>query len=496
MTSHLHRVCKIKSTSPAKKLDFLAISWYTYYIIIYTENKKLASAKISKDFTKGNLPKQLLLFTLPFMASNALQVLYSTIDMIIVGEFVGTPGLSAVSQSSQIVNFATMVCLGLSNAGQVLVSQAFGAGKKKEMNDIIGTMFSVLTIFAAILSVVIIGINRWIMDVMNMPAESYDMAIDYLVICTAGLIFTAGYNMVSAVLRGMGDSKRPFLFIGIASAINLVLDLLFTGVLGMGVAGAAWATILGQAAAFIFSIYYLYRRKEAFGFDFKKESFRMQKKYVKMIVSLGTPMAIQMGCLNLSMLYVNALINDIGVVESATFGAGVKIDDIINKISQGIQYAAMPIISQNIAAGEQKRAKQTVYWAWIYSFALTVFFMILYVFFGKQLFMLFSDDPLVHEQCTVFISAILWMFPAFAIVRGSGGFVQGIGNAKLSMLLALLDGVVLRIGLSWLFGIYFGWGFYGFVLGYGLAPYGFAIPSMIYFFSPVWQKQKTLADSI
>ncbi len=456
----------------------------------------MASAKISKDFTKGNLPKQLLLFTLPFMASNALQVLYSTIDMIIVGEYVGTPGLSAVSQSSQIVNFATMVCLGLSNAGQVLVSQAFGAGKKKEMNDIIGTMFSVLTVFAAILSVIIISINGWIMDVMNMPAESYDMAIDYLIICTGGLIFTAGYNMVSAVLRGMGDSKRPFLFIGIASVTNLILDLLFTGALGMGVAGAAWATIIGQAVAFIFSIFYLYKRKEAFGFDFKRESFRMQKKYVKMIVSLGTPMAIQMGCLNLSMLYVNSLINDIGVVESATFGAGVKIDDIINKISQGIQYAAMPIISQNIAAGEQKRAKQTVYWAWIYSAVLTVFFMILYVCFGKQMFMLFSDDPLVHEQCTVFISAILWMFPAFAIVRGSGGFVQGIGNAKLSMLLALLDGVVLRIGLSYLFGIYLGWGFYGFVLGYGLAPYGFAIPSMIYFFSPVWQKQKTLADSI
>ncbi len=456
----------------------------------------MASAKISKDFTKGNIPKQLLLFTLPFMASNALQVLYSTIDMIIVGEFVGTPGLSAVSQSSQIVNFATMVCLGLSNAGQVLVSQAFGAGKKKEMNDIIGTMFSVLTIFAAILSVVIISANRWIMDIMNMPSESYDMAIDYLIICTGGLIFTAGYNMVSAVLRGMGDSKRPFLFIGIASAINLVLDLLFTGVLGWGVAGAAWATIIGQAGAFIFSIFYLYRHKESFGFDFKRESFRMQKKYVGMIASLGTPMAIQMGCLNLSMLFVNSMINDIGVVESATFGAGVKIDDIINKISQGIQYAAMPIISQNIAAGEQKRAKQTVYWAWIYSFALTAFFMILYICFGRQMFMLFSDDPLVHEQCSVFISAILWMFPAFAIVRGSGGFVQGIGNAKLSMLLALLDGVVLRIGLSYLFGIKFGWGFYGFVLGYGLAPYGFAIPSMIYFFSPVWQKQKTLADAI
>ena len=430
------------------------------------------------------------------MASNALQVLYSTIDMIIVGEYVGTPGLSAVSQSSQIVNFATMVCLGLSNAGQVLVSQALGAGKKREMNNIIGTLFSMLTVFSLILSVVIIAAHVWIMDVMKMPEESYDMAIDYLIICAGGLVFTAGYNMVSSVLRGMGDSKRPFLFIGIASAINLVLDLLFTGALGLGVAGAALATIIGQAAAFIFSIYYLYRHKESFGFDFKAESFRIQKKYAGMIASLGTPMAIQSGCINLSMLFVNAMINDIGVVESATFGAGVKIDDIVNKISQGIQYAAMPMISQNIAAGEQKRAKKVVYFAWAYSVALTAFFMVLYVCFGKQMFMLFSDDPLVHEQCTVFISAILWMFPALAVMRGSGAFVQGIGNAKLSMVLALLDGVVLRIGLSYLFGIRLGWGFYGFVLGYGLAPYGFAVPSMIYFLSPVWQKGKTLADKM
>ena len=299
------------------------------------------------------------------MASNALQVFYSTIDMIIVGEYVGTPGLSAVAQSSQIVNFATMVCLGLSNAGQVLVSQALGAGKKKEMNDIIGTMFSVMTIFSAIISVIIIAIHKWIMDVMNMPIESYDMAIDYLIICAGGLVFTAGYNMVSAVLRGMGDSKRPFLFIGIASVINLVLDLLFTGVLGWGVAGAAWATIIGQAVAFVFALYYLYKHKESFGFDFKKESFRIQRKYAGMIASLGTPMAIQSGCINLSMLFVNAMINDIGVVESATFGAGVKIDDIVNKISQGIQYAAMPMISQNIAAGEQKRAKKIVHWWFI-----------------------------------------------------------------------------------------------------------------------------------
>lgn len=451
---------------------------------------------ISKDFTQGSIPRQLLLFALPFMASNALQVLYSTIDMIIVGEFVGTPGLSAVSQSSQILNFATMVCFGFSNGGQVLVAQALGAGKRKEMSRIIGTLFSLILILAAVLSAVVLGARAWILDTMNIPLESRDFAMDYLVICGAGLVFTAGYNMVSAVLRGMGDSKRPFLFIGIASAVNLVLDILFTGVLGWEVAGAAWATIIGQAVSFLFSLFYLYRRRESFGFDFQKESFRLDGHYSRMILSLGTPMAIQSGCINISMLFVNSMINEVGVVASATFGVGVRIDDIINKISQGIQFAAMPMISQNIAANRPKRAVQVVRWSWVYSFGLTAVAMVAYLIFGKQLFMLFSDDPLVHEMSGTFVAAILWMFPALAVMRGTGAFIQGIGNARFSMVLALLDGVVLRIGLSWLFGIALGWGFFGFVLGYGLAAYGNAVPGMIYFLSGVWKRRKVLAEDI
>ena len=456
----------------------------------------MGKKSLSKDFTQGNISRQLLLFAIPFMASNALQVLYSTIDMIIVGEFVGTPGLSAVSQSSQIVNFATMVCLGFSNAGQVLLAQALGAKKKKEMNDIIGTLFTFIAAVAIVFTAVMLCAQTWILDIMKIPAESYEMARDYLVISSIGLIFTAGYNMVSAVLRGMGDAKRPFLFIGIASAVNLVLDIVFTGMLGWKVAGAAWATIIGQAVSFIFSLFYLFRKKEYFGFDFKLKSFIPKLKYVGMIASLGTPMAIQSGFINLSMLVVNAMINEIGVVASATFGVGVRIDDIVNKISQGIQYAAVPMISQNIGAGKQERAKKVVYVSLIYSGILTVFFMILYVTLGKQLFMIFSDDTLVHGMSGEFIKAILWMFPAFSLMRGSGAFVQGIGNAKLSMALAILDGVVLRIGLSWFFGIFLGLGFYGFVLGYGLAPYGYAIPSMIYFLAGKWQKRKVLADEL
>ncbi|MBQ8823360.1 MAG: MATE family efflux transporter [Lachnospiraceae bacterium] len=456
----------------------------------------MSKKSLAKDFTKGNVAKQLLWFAIPFMASNALQVLYSTIDMIIVGKYVGTAGLSAVSQSSLILNFATMVCLGFSNGGQVLVAQALGAGKRKEMNEIIGTLFSLILMIALVLTAAFLIGRTWILHIMNIPAESFDMAMDYLVICGLGLIFTAGYNMVSAVLRGMGDSKRPFIFIGIASVVNLVLDILFTGIMKMGVAGAAWATIIGQAVSFLFSLYFLYKNREAFGFDFHKESFRIKKKYAKLIMGLGTPMAIQSGCINLSMMFVNSMVNNVGVVASATFGVGVRIDDIINKISQGIQYAAMPMISQNIAAGQQERTKKVVYFAWAYAAALTVVFMVIYLSCGKQLFMLFSDDTLVHEMSGTFIKAILWMFPAMAIMRGSNAFVQGIGNARLSMVLSLLDGVALRIGLSWLFGIALEWGFFGFVLGYGLAPYGCGVPGLFYFVSGKWKKRKTLAESI
>ena len=456
----------------------------------------MRTTSISKDFTKGNIVWQLLMFTLPFMASNALQVLYSTIDMVIVGKYVGTPGLSAVSQSSQILSFATMVCLGFSNAGQVLISQALGAGKRKEINEIIGTLFGMILGMGLFLSCAILLARQWIMSVMNIPAESWEMAADYMIICGGGLVFTAGYNMVSAALRGMGDSRRPFLFIGIASFVNLILDILFTGMLGFGVAGAAWATIIGQAVSFLFSIYYLYRSREAFGFDFRRKSFIPRKKYVKMIAELGTPMAIQSGCINLSMLFVNAMVNNVGVVASATFGVGVRIDDIINKISQGLQFAAMPMISQNIAAGERKRSRQVVWFVWLFAFVLMAFFIAVYYVFGRQLFMLFSDDTKVHDLSATFIRAILWMFPAMSIMRGSNAFIQGIGNAKLSMVLALLDGVMLRIGLSWLFGIVLDWGFFGFVLGYGLAPYGCAVPGMIYFLSGVWQRRKVLAEDI
>jgi Na+-driven multidrug efflux pump len=167
----------------------------------------MKNTKLTKDFTSGRISKQLFALMIPFMLSNALQVLYSTIDMIIVGKYVGTAGLSAVAQSSSILNFATMVCLGFANGGQVLIAQALGADKRRETNSIIGTLFTVILAMGLIFSLIILCSKNIVIKVMNIPPESVEMSDSYLIICGLGMIFTAGYNMVSAILRGMGDSK-------------------------------------------------------------------------------------------------------------------------------------------------------------------------------------------------------------------------------------------------------------------------------------------------
>ena len=450
--------------------------------------------KLTRDFTKGSIPKHLFGFMLPFMLSNALQVAYNTVDMIIVGKYVGKAGLSAVSQGSQIMNMATMVFLAFSTAGQTLIAQVMGADKKDELNSVIGTMFSIILGLGVLATGLVLIPRRALLHILNMPPESYDMCLVYITICGAGTIFTVGYNMISAVLRAMGDSRRPFIFIAISSIINLVLDILFTGFWGWGVAGAAAATIIGQAVSFIVALIFLYKHKESFHFDFRLPSFKIKKKYAKTIFSLGIPMSIQSAAIHISMLFVNSMVNEVGVTASATFGVGIKIDDLCNKISIGIQYAVAPMVGQNIAAGEQERAKKTVYFGWLFAGVFTAVFVVFFAIRGDLLFRLFTDDADVLGMSPEFIRAILVTFLPLAVMRGSNGFIQGIGNARLSLIIGLIDGVIVRIGMSYLLGMVFNMGFFGFVRGYALAPFGAAIPGCIYFFSGIWKKRKTLVE--
>jgi putative MATE family efflux protein len=451
-----------------------------------------------KDFNSGSIPKMLLTFMLPFMASNAFQVMYSAVDMIIVGKYVGDAGLSAVSQGSQLLNFATMLSMGFCSGGQVLISQLIGANRRKELNKVIGTLFTSVVLLGVAFSVIFVVLRETFLTLLRVPSESFAMAGDYLVICGAGLIFTFGYNMVSALLRGMGDARHPFIFITAASLMNLVLDLLFTGYLGWGVAGAAAATIVGQGASLIASMIFLFRHREDFYFNFKKDSWTLSREYLKPILQQGVPMAINSSAIHISMIYVHTLVNQVGVAASATFGVGIKLDDICTKVSIGIRHAATPMIAQNYAAGNLKRVKSIVHWSWGYACIFHGLFVLGYLCFGRQLFALFTKDgeTAVLELAPVFISAIIWTFIPLAFMRGCTAFAQGIGNARLSMIFGFLDAVFCRIGLSYLFGIGLNYGFYGFVLGYGLAPFGAAIPGMIYFLSGIWKNRASLVSQL
>lgn len=454
--------------------------------------RKEQMASITKDYTKGSIPKQLFFFMIPFMLSNALQVLYSAVDMVIVGRFVGSAGLAAVAQGSQIVNFAVMFFMGFSTGGQTLIAQILGAQKKQELNKVIGTLFTSVFSLGLVFSIALASLRVPILTLINMPPEGFDMAASYVLICGGGVVFTAGYNCVASVLRGMGDSKRPFIFITIASLTNLVLDLLFTGYLGWGVPGAAAATILGQAFSFILSLVHLYKHREAFGFDFKLSSFRLDKNYLMIIVKQGIPMAIQSAAVNISMIFVSSLVNSLGVIAAATFGVGIKISDICTKISVGVQFASAPMVGQNYAAKDFERCKKVVYFAWLFAFIYTFAFLAYYLPFGDSLFALFSNDPAVIAMSAQFRYAIFWEFLFLCVMRGTNGLIQGIGFANLSLILGLLDGVVLRIGLSYLLGVVFGMGFQGFVLGFAFAAVGTAVPGAIYFFSGKWKSRKAL----
>lgn len=448
-----------------------------------------SNTKIITDFTSGSVPKQLIRFSVPFMLSNALQILYSLVDMLVVGHILKGPGLSAVSTASQVFMFMTMLSMGFSTGGQVRISQLIGAGRRNDIGKVIGTLFTIVTVMGVAMTVIGLLLMNPVLTLLNTPKAAYDFAVDYMVVCSCGIIFTYGYNMVSAVMRGMGDSKHPLIFIAIASIINLVLDIIFVAYLGMGTFGAALATIIGQAFSFFYAVWFLYRRRDEFGFDFKPKSFIPEKATFTELTRLGVPFALQSCAINISMMFVNSLINDVSVEASSVFGVGVKVDDIVNKITQAFSFAVSAMVGQNIAAGKIKRIRAVFFYAMLFSAVIYAAFTAVYVMIPEAMFSLFTDDRGVIELAPVFVGAIVWGFPGMVIMRSTNGFIQGIGNARLGLIFALIDGFVMRITLSYVIGVTMGYGLFGYILGYGLAPFGTAIPGLIYFLSGIWKKR-------
>jgi len=440
------------------------------------------------DLTVGSVPKLLLMFAAPLFLSNALQAVYNIVDMIVVGQVVGGNGMSAVATGGNVLNILNFIVMGFASAGQIIIARSVGEKDMDTVKKTIGNMFTLLLAAAVIMSVICVFIREWLLDLVNTPPEAYAYTMDYTLVCMVGLVFIYGYNIVSAIMRGMGDSKRPFMFVGIASVINIVLDILFVAVFRMEVIGAALATVIGQGVSFLFAICYFYRHKEEFGFDFKVKSFVPDMPTVKRLVALGVPMALQSAAITISMTVVAAWVNTFGVVASACAGVLNKLNSLVGIMSQALTTSAGSMTGQNLGAKKYDRVPKILLWASGCALIVVTGYIAILVAFPEVMVGLFTGDA------TILASASLIILPsvvnAFGVVTRTFAFgiINGSGNSKLNLLVAIIDGMIARILLAYILGFTLGMGPQGFWLGDALA--GF-VPLFIgggYYISGKWKK--------
>ena len=448
-----------------------------------------SSDTLIRDLTHGSVTRLLLIFAFPLLCSNLLQTVYNMVDMIVIGQFVGREGLSAVSIGGDVLHFLTFLVMGFSNAGQVILSQYIGAGNRDRIRGTIGTMFTVTFISAVGLTIVCyLGLDAFL-HAMNTPAECFDYARQYGLTCVLGLVFIYGYNLVSAILRGMGDSKHPFIFIAVATVVNLVLDLVFVAGLGMGPFGAALATVIGQGVSFLWAIFYLYRHKESFGFDFKPASFKPDPEVLPKLIRLGLPMILQSAAINFSMLFVNSYINRYGVVASAVTGVGNKLGSITAVVTNALSTAGSSMVGQNLGAEKYHRVPKIIGVSMVIDLAFAALLSFLTICFPRTIFGLFNSDPQVLDMSMTYIPVAVLLYVGFAMRSPFFALINGSGNAKLNLIVGLLDGVICRVGLAMLMGLAMGMGIMGFWLGNAFAGYMPFLIGGVYFLTGKWKRR-------
>ncbi len=446
-----------------------------------------------KDFTRGNITRQLIVFSLPLFLSNLLQVLYNTVDMAVVGNICGTVGISAVSVGGDVSAFLTFVAMGFSNAGQVIIAQYIGSGKKDKLGRFVGTMSSFLLVCSLVISVLALIFQNGLLTLMNTPESAFSGAAEYSAVCMVGLVFIYGYNVVSAIMRGMGDSKHPFIFISIAAVLNIALDLVFVAGFGMGPFGAGLATVISQGASFILCAIFLYRNRQKFGLDIVFRDFWVwNRAMLGDLVKLGTPMAIKTASIQISKLFVNSWINSYSLEISAFSGIANKLSSISNLVSAAMNTAGSTMVGQNIAAREFTRVKKTLANLAVITLSVATVISILICIFPTQIFGLFTTeaDSGMLEFSHGYVPIAILLFFGSAMRAIMNALLNGSGNYKINFATAILDGIVMRVGLALLFGLALNMKHYGFWLGDAVAGFTPFFIGLVFYFSGSWKKPK------
>ena len=451
----------------------------------------MAKQRFITDFTEGNVPKQLLRFATPLLLANLLQAVYNMADMVIVGRVMGSVGLSAVSVGGDVSGFLTFLAMGFSNAGQVIISQYIGAGQRKKVGGFVGTMFTFLTACSLVLSVICLIFRQGILGLMNTPAASWDEALAYSTVCIAGLFFIYGYNMVSAVLRGMGDSRHPFIFIALAAVMNIVLDIVLVWGLQMGAMGAAIATVFSQGFSFVTCAIFLWRSRHEMDFEVSFQDFLHPKmEYLSSLTKLGIPMAIKSASIHFSKLFVNSWINSYGVAVSAMAGIVNKLGSICNLISNSVNAAGSSMVGQNVGAQKYERVPRIMTTCFCFTLCSSALMALAVYLFPELVFGIFTDEAAVMAIAMEWLPVSVVLFLGSACRSPMNALINGSGNHKVNFATAILDGIVMRIGLGVLLGLVLHMDYIGFWLGDALAGYTPFFIGLVYYFTGSWKTRK------
>ena len=447
------------------------------------------AASMIRDMTKGPVVPQLCGFALPLFVSNALQAVYNLVDLVIVGNYVGPAGMAAVSIGGDVLHLLTFAAMGFCSAGQVLIARSVGSGSHAEIRKTIGTMFTFLLVvalgIAAFCWVARHALLRW----LNTPPEAEPFAMDYLVTCACGLVFIYGYNVVSAILRGMGDSRRPFVFIAVAALLNIALDVLFIKYWGLAVLGAALATVIGQGASFVAAVVYLYRRRAAFGFDFRLASFRPDPAALWRLFALGGPMAVQSAAIMFSKVVLAAWINQHGVTYAALAGIFNKVNTVCGVVSQSFTMAGSTMAGQNLAAREYERVRRALGATLAIGLAFATAATLALALWPATIYGAFTPDAEVLAAVGVLTLPVTLNFYGAATRSASFSLLNGSGRSGQNLAVAILDGVVSRIGLAAWLGFGLGLGCSGFWLGDALAGFMPLLIGGVFYLSGSWRRE-------
>ena len=398
------------------------------------------------DFTQGSILKKLSLFMLPILGALVLQAAYGAVDLLVVGRFGSTSGLSAVSTGSQVLNLVTFVVTQFAMGITVLIARYLGEKKPEQIGSVIGGAAVVFAVISIVLFILMVGFARPISVLMQAPVEAVDLTTSYVCICGSGIFFIVAYNLLSAIFRGLGDSKSPLIFVLVACIVNIFGDLILVAGFHLDAAGAALATVFAQAVSVVCAVVILLKKN--LSFSIRKSDLRFNPQ-CKKFLGIGLPLALQECLTQLSFLALCAFVNRLGLEASSGYGVACKIVNFAMLIPSSLMQSMASFVSQNVGAGNHKRARHSMFTGIGIGLLFGCLVFTLVILKGDMLAGFFSTDAAVIQKSFDYLKGFAPETILTAVLFSMIGYFNGSNHTVWVMFQGLFQTLLVRLPMSY-----------------------------------------------